>query len=57
MHEVAEGIKTTLAVKKLAEQLSLDMPITNEVYDVMYEGKSALDAASELMNRPLRGEF
>lgn len=57
MHEVAEGVKTTLAVKKLAEQLSIEMPITNQVHDVLYEGKSAVDAADDLMNRPLRGEF
>lgn len=57
MHEVAEGVKTTVAVKKLAERLSVDMPITNEVHAVLYEGKSAAHAARELMNRPLRGEF
>ena len=57
MREVAEGVKTTLAVKNLAEKLSIDMPITNEVHAVLYQGKSASEAAGELMNRPLRGEF
>lgn len=57
MQEVAEGVKTTRAVKQLAEQLSVEMPITNEVHAVLYEGKTALDAAEELMTRPLRGEF
>lgn len=57
MHEVAEGVKTTLAVKLLAERLSIEMPITNEVHAVLYEGKSATDAAGELMTRPLRGEY
>ncbi|MBV9210430.1 MAG: NAD(P)-dependent glycerol-3-phosphate dehydrogenase [Acidobacteria bacterium] len=56
MREVAEGVKTTLAVKQLADKLSIEMPITNEVYAVLYEGKSAAEAASELMTRPLRGE-
>jgi glycerol-3-phosphate dehydrogenase (NAD(P)+) len=56
MHEVAEGIKTTLAVKMLAARLGIEMPITNEVHAVLYEGKSARDAASMLMSRPLRGE-
>lgn len=56
MREVAEGVKTTQAVKLLAEKLSVEMPITNEVYAVLYEGKSAADAANELMTRPLRGE-
>ncbi len=57
MREVAEGVKTTLAVKRLSEKLSVEMPITDEVYAVLYEGKAAADAAGELMTRPLRGEF
>jgi glycerol-3-phosphate dehydrogenase (NAD(P)+) len=56
MNEVAEGVKTTLAVKRLADRLGVDMPITNEVHAVLYEGKLASDAASELMTRPLREE-
>ncbi|HEX7997796.1 MAG TPA: NAD(P)H-dependent glycerol-3-phosphate dehydrogenase [Pyrinomonadaceae bacterium] len=57
MKEVAEGVKTTRAVKQLAARLNVEMPITNEVYAVLYEGKVARDAAGELMTRPLRGEF
>ncbi|MBD0326598.1 MAG: NAD(P)-dependent glycerol-3-phosphate dehydrogenase, partial [Pyrinomonadaceae bacterium] len=57
MKEVAEGVKTTRAVKQLAARLNVEMPITNEVYAVLYEGKAARDAAEELMTRPLRGEF
>ncbi len=56
MSEIAEGVKTTLAVKRLADRLGVDMPITNVVHDVLYEGKSASDAVSELMTRPLREE-
>ncbi len=56
MNEVAEGVKTTLAVKRLADRIGVDMPITNEVHAVLYEGKLASDAASELMTRPLRDE-
>ena len=57
MHEVAEGVNTTRAVKRLAERLGVEMPITEEVYAVLYEGKTARDAANELMTRPLRDEF
>lgn len=57
MQEVAEGVKTTRAVKHLAEKLGVEMPITNEVHEVLYEGKTASDAVEELMMRPLRGEF
>jgi len=56
MTEVAEGINTTRAVKKLAGRLDVDMPITSEVHSVLYEGKAAGDAATELMRRPLRVE-
>ncbi|HSE33137.1 MAG TPA: NAD(P)H-dependent glycerol-3-phosphate dehydrogenase [Pyrinomonadaceae bacterium] len=56
MNEVAEGIKTTLAVKQLADSAGLEMPITNEVKAVLYDGKSAQSAVSDLMNRPLKQE-
>lgn len=56
MKEVAEGVKTTLAVKLLADKASLEMPITNEVKAVLYDGKTARDAAMELMRRPLKDE-
>jgi glycerol-3-phosphate dehydrogenase (NAD(P)+) len=56
MNEVAEGIKTTLAVKQLADRAGLEMPITNEVKAVLYDGKSVREAVAELMSRPLREE-
>ena len=52
MNEVAEGIKTTKAVKLLADRLEIEMPITNEVNAVIYEGKPARAAVTELMTRP-----
>ena len=57
MKEVAEGVKTTLALKNLAAKRSIEMPITNEVHAVLYEGRTARDAAANLMTRPLREEF
>jgi glycerol-3-phosphate dehydrogenase (NAD(P)+) len=56
MHEVAEGVKTTLAVHRLSLKLNVEMPISAEVHAVLYEGKRVRDAAGELMLRPLRGE-
>jgi len=56
LSEVAEGINTARAVKKLADRAGLEMPITNEVNAVLYDGKPARDAVSELMSRPLREE-
>jgi glycerol-3-phosphate dehydrogenase (NAD(P)+) len=57
MSEVAEGIKTSRAVKRLAEKVGIEMPITNEVCAVLYEGKPASEAVKELMKRPLRSEM
>lgn len=56
LSEVAEGINTARAVKKLADRAGLEMPITNEVNAVLYDGKPARDAVDELMSRPLREE-
>lgn len=56
LNEVAEGINTARAVKKLADRAGLEMPITNEVNAVIYNGKPARDAVAELMSRPLREE-
>jgi glycerol-3-phosphate dehydrogenase (NAD(P)+) len=56
LNEVAEGINTAHAVKKLADRAGLEMPITNEVNAVLYDGKPARDAVAELMSRPLREE-
>jgi glycerol-3-phosphate dehydrogenase (NAD(P)+) len=57
LNEVAEGINTARAVKQLADRAGLEMPIVNEVNAVLYEGKSARDAVSDLMSRPLREEL
>ncbi|HKP48115.1 MAG TPA: NAD(P)H-dependent glycerol-3-phosphate dehydrogenase [Pyrinomonadaceae bacterium] len=57
MTEVAEGVKTTMAVKRLADRLGIEMPITDQVYAVLYESKPVAEAARELMGRPLRMEF
>lgn len=56
MNGVAEGVKTTLAIHNLTSKLGVEMPITDQVKAVLYEGKSVSDAASELMARPLRDE-
>jgi glycerol-3-phosphate dehydrogenase (NAD(P)+) len=57
MREVAEGVKTSKAVKQLSDRVGIEMPVTNEVHSVLYEGKSPAEAARELMSRPLREEF
>jgi glycerol-3-phosphate dehydrogenase (NAD(P)+) len=56
MEAVAEGVWTTRSVLGYAEKLGIEMPITREVYGVMYEGKSIRDATTALMVRPHGGE-
>jgi glycerol-3-phosphate dehydrogenase (NAD(P)+) len=57
MREVAEGVRTTRAVKELAARRGVEMPITEQVFAVLYEGRGVGHAVEELMARPLRGEF
>lgn len=56
MEAVAEGVATAKSVFEVAEQDGIEMPITSEVYRVLYESRSAADATRSLMLRPLRAE-
>jgi glycerol-3-phosphate dehydrogenase (NAD(P)+) len=51
MKMVAEGIYTTRSVHAKAVEMNISMPITAEIYRVLYEGKSPLAAVNELMLR------
>lgn len=57
MNETAEGVRTTVAVRDLARRGRVEMPITEEVYRVLYEAKPVRVALGELMVRPLKNEF
>jgi glycerol-3-phosphate dehydrogenase (NAD(P)+) len=56
MGKVAEGVTTTRAVHDRAGRMGIDMPITAEVYRVLYEGKDPRNAVNDLMLRSPRGE-
>lgn len=56
MRMVAEGVKTTQSAYNLARRLKVDMPITEKVYQILYEDKAARHAVMELMNRDLKSE-
>lgn len=53
---VAEGVKTTLAARRLAERLGVSMPIVEEVYLTLYEDKDPREALAHLMGRAPRDE-
>lgn len=57
MRMVAEGIKTAESAYALAEKQSVEMPITNAVYAILYQGKTPKDAVFELMTRDLKHEL
>lgn len=51
MGMVVEGIRTTEAVYALAKKLDVEMPITNELYAVLFENKDPQKAVQALMGR------
>lgn len=56
MRMVAEGVKTTLSAWQLAEKLGVAMPITEQMYRILYEDKPPREAVSDLMLRHRRAE-
>jgi glycerol-3-phosphate dehydrogenase (NAD(P)+) len=56
-HMVAEGVKTSQAVHRLAQRLGVEMPLVEAVYKILYEGLSAKEAIKKLMSRELRDEL
>lgn len=57
MRMVAEGVKTTRSVYNLSKKLGVDLPICNEVYAVLFEGRPVADTVARLMNRALKHEL
>src|SRR5690606_9643532 len=57
MNMVAEGIKTSRSVYNLARKYDVEMPIAEQVYRVLHEGKSAAQAVTDLMSRALKPEL
>ena len=53
---VAEGVKTAKAAKALADRHGIEMPITAEMYRVLYENESPVEAIQRLMKRSLKSE-
>jgi glycerol-3-phosphate dehydrogenase (NAD(P)+) len=53
---VAEGVKTAVSAYELGNKMGVEMPIINEVYEVLYRGKNPREAVRELMTRDLKVE-
>ncbi len=56
MDMIAEGVNTTRSVHDRAAKMGISMPITHEVYRVLYEGKEPRAAVDDLMLRAPKQE-
>lgn len=54
---VVEGIRTTKSTYELAKKNNVTMPITNEIYEILYNKKDAISAVKNLMTREKTGEI
>ncbi|MDA0987363.1 MAG: NAD(P)H-dependent glycerol-3-phosphate dehydrogenase [Bacteroidetes bacterium] len=57
MNMVAEGVATSKSVYNLSKKYKIDMPISNEIYKILYEDKDCKQATYELMTRALKNEY
>ncbi len=53
---VAEGVDTCRSVRMLAENQNVEMPIAEQVHDVLFAGKNPAEAIEDLMGRTLKKE-
>ena len=52
-----EGYFTVKAVKKIAEEKKVDMPIMEAIYNILHNNTSITDEINQLLNRPIKKEF
>lgn len=57
MDMVAEGVETVKAVYRLGQKHRIALPITNEVFNIIYKNKNPKQAVNDLMNRRVTAEF
>jgi glycerol-3-phosphate dehydrogenase (NAD(P)+) len=57
MNMVAEGVKTSESVYHLAKKMNVEMPICEQVYLVIHEGKDVREAVTDLSRRDLKREL
>jgi len=57
MRMVAEGVKTAKSVYNLSRKLGVEMPISHEIYHILYEDISPAEALHRLMTRDLKDEL
>ncbi|WP_336278787.1 NAD(P)H-dependent glycerol-3-phosphate dehydrogenase [Bartonella sp. CB175] len=55
--QVVEGCFSTSEVYRLAQRLGVEMPITEQIYQILYCSKSVFEAANTLLSRTLKDEM
>jgi glycerol-3-phosphate dehydrogenase (NAD(P)+) len=53
---IAEGVRNTRSLHALAKQLRVEMPIVEQMHEVLYAGKKPAEAVHDLMQRTLKAE-
>ena len=56
MGMVVEGVETCKAAYQLAQEKGIEMPITNAVYNILYNGKNIKTEVLQLMKRERKSE-
>ncbi|SFO05338.1 NAD(P)H-dependent glycerol-3-phosphate dehydrogenase [Xenorhabdus japonica] len=54
--QVVEGYRNTKEVRALAERVGVEMPITEQIYQILYCNKNVIEAAQALLGRATRDE-
>ena len=55
--EVAEGVNTARAIEKLAQREGVEMPISQAVYALLFQGADPREVVFQLMGRKLKHEL
>lgn len=56
MNMVAEGVKTTLSAYQLAAKVGVEVPITDQMYKILYQQNDPRQAVTDLLSRDLKAE-
>lgn len=55
--QIAEGVTTTVAARELAARYGIEMPITEQLYQILFQGKAPLAGLNSLLTREPTDEF
>lgn len=56
LHQTVEGYRASNAIHQIAQKMGVNLPIMEQVYLVLYQGKSLVDAVADLESREQKAE-